>query len=250
MDIEWVVPVCAGFFLIAMSYASVGQAGATGYLALMALAGVLPGEMRTTALVLNVVASAYTSLRFGVAGYLDWRALRRLVIASAPMAALGGTLSLEPAAYRTLTGALLAIAALALLWRIRSDSRHAIRAHKELRASYEFALGGGIGFLSGVTGIGGGILLGPALLALGRAAPRNAAALSAPFNLLNSALALWTGMASSHPLPANMLAYGGSVLAGAMVGSQLAVRSASERALTMLLTTLTLIGSAKLLSGG
>lgn len=239
--------LCSGFFVIAICYTAVGQAGATGYLALMALVSMMPAEMRTTALLLNIIASGYASVRFGVAGHLRWSTLRPFMLASVPLAAIGGAISLNPAYYRVLTGLLLACAAVALIWRIGSGSAHPAPENMQVPARQAIVIGAVIGFLSGVTGVGGGILLGPALLALRWAAARQAAGVSAPFNLVNSAIALTTGSLTTMDLPRAFLAYGASVLAGAIVGTQLSVRRMPEKAVIVLLASLTAIGAVKLL---
>ena len=51
-------------FLAALLYAAVGHAGASGYLAAMALLGVAPEAMKPTALVLNLVVASLGTWRF------------------------------------------------------------------------------------------------------------------------------------------------------------------------------------------
>ena len=57
----------------AMLYSSVGHAGASGYLAAMALFGLAPEEMKPTALVLNILVATIGTIRFARAGCFDWR---------------------------------------------------------------------------------------------------------------------------------------------------------------------------------
>jgi uncharacterized membrane protein YfcA len=72
-----VLLLAACMFFGAALYASVGHAGASAYIALMALFGIAPATMRPTALALNILVSAFTSLRFVNAGLFRWRTLCR-----------------------------------------------------------------------------------------------------------------------------------------------------------------------------
>ena len=63
--------VLAGLFFVAATlYASVGHAGASAYLAAMALVGVPPAVMRPTALMLNLFVATIVVVRFYAAGHL------------------------------------------------------------------------------------------------------------------------------------------------------------------------------------
>src|SRR5215210_8953858 len=86
----------------AILYASVGHAGASGYLAAMALVGVAPETMRPTALVLNLFVATIVIVRFSMAGHLPWRSLVPLAIGSVPLAFVGGTIELPDDLYRPL----------------------------------------------------------------------------------------------------------------------------------------------------
>jgi uncharacterized protein len=55
------------FGAVSLLYATVGQAGGTAFLAVMAMASFSPDEMRPTALLLNIVAAAYHHGGFTVA---------------------------------------------------------------------------------------------------------------------------------------------------------------------------------------
>src|SRR5512134_3998793 len=117
MDSTTLLLLACGFALVAALYGSVGHAGASGYLALMALAGVAPLMMRPTALVVNVVVAAIGTYRFSRAGLTSWRALLPLVAASVPLAFIGGTIDLPGHGYRRLVGVVLIVSALVLTWR-------------------------------------------------------------------------------------------------------------------------------------
>ena len=59
-----VLLLAVAFFAAATLYASVGHAGASGYLAAMALVGVAPATMRPTALALNILEASNVVIRF------------------------------------------------------------------------------------------------------------------------------------------------------------------------------------------
>ena len=82
--------LAALFFVAALLYASVGHAGASAYLAAMALVGAAAETMRPTALVLNLFVATIVIIRFARAGHLPWRSLWPLAAGSVPMAFIGG----------------------------------------------------------------------------------------------------------------------------------------------------------------
>src|SRR3712207_6728205 len=111
---EALLAVC--MFLGAALYTSVGHAGASAYLGLMALFGVAPAVMRPTALVLNILVGSFSSARYLHAGLFRWRVLWPALLGALPMAFLGGAIQLPGAIYRPLVGLVLLVAAVRLLW--------------------------------------------------------------------------------------------------------------------------------------
>src|ERR1035437_1869737 len=115
-----VVVLAVAFFGAALLYASVGHAGASGYLAAMGLLGVAPATMKPTALALNILVASIVTVRFGLAGHVRWRALLPFLVGSIPMAFVGGALVLPGALYRPLVGIVLFIAAVRLFQTARA----------------------------------------------------------------------------------------------------------------------------------
>src|SRR6478672_577015 len=107
--------LAALFFVAAALYASVGHAGASAYLAAMALLGVAPEVARPTALALNIVVASFVTIRFWRAGLLQPRALLPLVVASIPLAFIGGAIHVPPTLYKPLLGAVLLVASAGFL---------------------------------------------------------------------------------------------------------------------------------------
>jgi uncharacterized protein len=188
--------------IIAALYSSVGQAGGTGYVAVMGLVGLGPDVIKPTALALNILVATIGSVRFARAGLLTWRTCYPFAVLGAPFSVLGGATNLPAPIYQPVVGVLLLLAAAQM---IRSAAS-ATQLDKSAPTNPPFLLalfaGGGIGFVSGITGVGGGIFLAPLVLSLGWVAMRQASAVSAVFNLLNSAAALAGAWAVLPSLPA------------------------------------------------
>jgi uncharacterized membrane protein YfcA len=213
--------LAACMFLGAALYTSVGHAGASAYLALMALFGLPPAVMRPTALVLNILVAGLTSFRYVNAGLFRWRALWPFLLGAAPFAFLGGSLQIPGEIYRPMLGAVLWIAAARLLW--PREIKAATDPH-DPPVLLGVAIGAGIGLLSGLTGTGGGIFLSPVLLFLGWSYPKVASGVAAVFILCNSVAGLSGNLASVQSLPASLPLFAASVLAGAVVGTTLGIR--------------------------
>jgi uncharacterized membrane protein YfcA len=208
-------------FLGAALYTSVGHAGASAYLALMALFGLPPAVMRPTALVLNILVASFTSLRYLKAGLFRWRALWPFLIGALPFAALGGALQLPGDLYKPVVGVILWIAAARMLWPREVKAAADPRDPPVILA---VLIGAGIGLLSGLTGTGGGIFLSPVLLFLGWSNPKIASGVAAVFILCNSIAGLGGNIASVQELPSSLPLYAGSALAGAVVGTTLGIK--------------------------
>jgi Sulfite exporter TauE/SafE len=128
-------------FLGAALYTSVGHAGASAYLALMALFGVPPAEMRPTALVLNILVASFASARYLRAGLFRWRVLWPALLGALPMAFLGGAIQLPGAVYRPLVGVVLLVAATRLLWSPEPLGNRPVRDPPVHRVAWADAVG-------------------------------------------------------------------------------------------------------------
>ncbi|HLG83949.1 MAG TPA: sulfite exporter TauE/SafE family protein [Bradyrhizobium sp.] len=212
------------FFIVALLYATVGQAGGTAFLALMAFASFPSTEMRPTALLLNIVAATYSTWLFNRGDRIDWQKLRPLLFASLPTALIGGFIALPQHFYDVATGVVLLLAgAILLIGRAKANLLdHATPAWGATTA------GAGVGLASGLTGVGGGVFLAPMMIAMGWASPKQTAALTAPFICANSAVGLIGAIyAGQSPSPQTWLYAIGAVL-GAMIGTSIGLRWLSE----------------------
>src|ERR1700729_330699 len=105
------------FGAISLLYATVGQAGGTAFLALMAFASFPSNEMRPTALLLNIVAASYSTWLFNRGSHVDWAKLKPFLLSSLPTAFVGGFIVLDERFYKTVTGLVLLLAATILALR-------------------------------------------------------------------------------------------------------------------------------------
>lgn len=234
--------VALALLAISAIYASVGQAGGTGFLAVMAVTGVPIDQLRPTALAMNIVAASYTTWRLHALGLIDWRRLATLAMPALPAAFAGGLIVLPSGHYVFVTGALLVAAAILMVTRPRTARWTAAASTPGL-----LSLGAGAGLMSGLSGIGGGVFLAPALIVLGWARPKEAAGLSAPFILGNSISGLAGVLLSGQQIAAEFPLYAAVALLGAVVGTVL-TQGISERAVRFLLAGLVSVAGFRLMS--
>jgi len=248
MTVEQHMVLLPAFFALAALYTSVGHAGASGYLASMALVGIAASTMRPTALALNILVAIFTTWRFWRAGFFNWRALWPFLLGSVPLAALGGALRLTASLYFVLAGTALALSAVILAWRAWGGpppEDPAEKAHVPLAPA--ILCGALIGMLSGLTGTGGGIFLSPIVLLAGWAGPRHTGGITAPFILANSTIALAAGTATWASLPPELPWLMVAVLAGAAAGTWLGLRRLSTRWLLAAMALVLTIAAGKLI---
>lgn len=240
-------PLAALIFLAATIYTAVGHAGASGYIAAMALFGVAPSVMKPTALTLNILVAVLGTWRLYRAGWTGWSGLWPFLVGSIPLAFFGGAVQLPGSFYKVITGLVLLVAGCFLLInpRERTHTPHGPAPRPPL--VWAMPIGAGIGFLSGLTGTGGGIFLSPVLLFLGWAGAKQSAGITSPFILINSVAGLLGNLVSVAYLPPELPIYATAALAGAMLGTQLAIRWLSPGALQRVLAVVLLIASFKLM---
>jgi len=128
MAVDQLLILTIAFFVVALLYTSVGHAGASGYLAAMALVGVAPATMRPVALVLNILVSCFTVYRFSRAGFFKWRNLWPFLLGSVPLAAVGGSWKLANHQYYYVVAAALLISSLAVTKLAPVEKSYRLRA--------------------------------------------------------------------------------------------------------------------------
>lgn len=208
------------FFIIALVYASVGFGGGTSYLALLAVMHIHFEVMRPTALLCNIVVVTGGTWIFYKEGKLDLKKSWPFLVASIPAAFLGGYWKIGEGPFFIILGTLLIIASI-LLWFQGTESK----THHATSPALTAGLGGGVGFLSGLVSIGGGIFLSPLLHLIKWDEAKKISALASVFILVNSISGLAGQLARSVAIPwAFVLPLLIAVLAGGQIGSRLGAR--------------------------
>jgi uncharacterized membrane protein YfcA len=238
---QTVAVLAIAFFAAAALYASVGHAGASGYLAAMALVGVPVAMMRPTALVLNVLVASIALIRFSRAGFFSWRLAWPFALGAIPFAFIGGAITLPGHWYRTLIGIILWLAASRLWLDLRRSAPH------DPPVPVAIVCGGGIGFLAGITGTGGGIFLSPLLLFMGWADTRQTGGVAAAFILVNSLAGLAANPSSLVHLPTHWPVWALAAVAGGVIGAEVGSRRLNTSAFRKLLGVVLLIAGGKLI---
>lgn len=217
---EWYLFLILG--LIAFLYSSVGHGGASGYLAFMGLIGFDTLFMKSTALTLNLFVSGIAFLFYRQSGYFRSKLFWPFVLTSVPLAFIGAQILINPKIYKIILGIFLLFATVRMVFQPR-------KTILVMPFSYSLALfiGAVLGLLSGMIGIGGGIILSPLIILLGWANVKEAAAISAPFIFLNSFSGIIGLLVKGFHLPPELLGWIMVVVTAGMLGSYLGSRKLS-----------------------
>ncbi len=234
--------ICLLFALIGGLYASVGHGGASGYLGLMAILGTSSAWMKPSALILNLAVSAISFMGFYHAKHFKWRLLHPFLW-SMPAAWLGAGLPLTDASYKKIL-ALCLVFAIWRLWGIGLKNQDHLPV-RNMPYGWAMGIGIGIGLISGMIGIGGGILLTPILLLTRWARVKEAAAVSAAFIFLNSLAGLSNTKGVEH-LPPEIWSWMAAAVGGGVIGSLLGSKQLSPLWLRSLLGTGLTLAAIKL----
>lgn len=234
------------FLITALVYAAVGQAGASGYIAIMGLSGFGPLAMKTTALSLNLLVAAIGAAMFLRAGRLSWRNVWPFAILGFPFSMLGGALHLPERVYFPLVGVVLIVSAFQMARTAIWGKRRGDEAPVTPPFMAALATGAVIGFISGTTGTGGGVFLAPIILSMNWGTVRQTAATTAVYNLMNSFAALIGAFAAWDHIPAMLSAWLVAVAIGGTIGAYIGSRYLSDRWLRGILSILLLMSGVKL----
>jgi uncharacterized membrane protein YfcA len=231
-------------FVAALLYSSVGHAGASGYLAAMALLGVAPAVMKPAALALNILVAIIAFTKFYRVGAFSWRLWWPFALASVPFAWLGGWITLPPHFYKPLVGIVLIYTA---WYSFRSAQRPEPVSLRTPPVTLRLCVGAILGFLSGLTGVGGGIFLSPLLLILGWAPIKVISGVSAAFILVNSIAGLLGVMQSAVTLPPALPWWAVAAIAGGLIGAEYGSRRLANPAIKKLLALVLAIAGVKMI---
>jgi uncharacterized protein len=242
--LNWIF-LLAAVFAVAFFYSSVGHGGATGYLAALALLGVAPASARVAVLITNVLVASLAWWRFWKAGHFDWRVLVTFAVASIPCAFLGSRVHVSPHTYKLVLGAVLSVAGLVLLLRARWQTDDVV-----LRKFYwppAVVIGAVLGFLAGLTGIGGGVFLSPMLYLFRWVKPKTTGGIAAGFIVVNSMSGLVGAGAHAIANAGPLLWLTLPAVIGAWLGTHLGAQRWSSMTFSRVLAGVLIFAGGKLL---
>ena len=213
-------------FFGAILYSSVGHGGASSYIAIMSLMGTPIASIKPIGLVLNIIVSSVASYRFIKNKLFNLKIFIPVAIGSIPAAFIGGYLNLTSDIYRVLVGVILVFAGFQFLF----DIFKYIKKKNDRPVSFWLGLFAGviIGFLSGLTGTGGGIFLSPLIVFLGWTTVKGSSGTAAVFILFNSISGLLGNITSISLIPNTIFLYSFSAFGGVLIGTQLGIKIFNE----------------------
>ncbi|MCC6653740.1 MAG: sulfite exporter TauE/SafE family protein [Flavobacteriales bacterium] len=201
--------------LVAFAYAMVGHGGASGYLALLAIVGMSVPMAKSSALIINLFVSGISFAQYARAGHFWWRVFWPFALASVPMAWLGAGIDIEPLLYKRILAVCLLLAVLRMFGFFGKGGE----AERAAPLPLALMIGAVLGLVSGMIGIGGGILLSPVLLLLRYADTKVTACTSALFILVNSAAGLAGTSELGAVLTPTLAAWVAAALIGGLAGA-------------------------------
>ena len=231
-------------FIVAVLYSTVGHAGASGYLAAMAMFGMTALVMKPTALVLNIIVAVIGTVRFYRAGFFSWKVFWPFAAASIPASFIGGSLTLPVPVYKSIVGIVLLYSAVRLFF---SATRADDSKVKPAPIALALIIGALIGLLSGLTGVGGGIFLSPVLLLMHWAMTRETSGVAVTFILVNSIAGLLGHVSSVDIIPLEVIYWAPAALLGGLIGTHLGTRVLPVAGIRRWLSVVLVLAGAKLL---
>lgn len=230
--------------IVSFLYSSVGHGGASGYLALMALFGMSPDIMKSSALVMNIFVSLIAFVGYYKAGFFQLKLFLPFAITSIPASFLGAYMTVDALLYKRILGFILIFPILRLTGLFGKEPQE----KKLLNTYLALMIGAAIGFLSGMIGIGGGIILSPIILLLHWGNMKETAALSALFILVNSISGLAGILSIGVAIDPSVFIWVGAVVIGGFAGTYFATTKFTNPTLKKILAFVLLIASVKLLT--
>lgn len=230
-------------FAVAYLYSSIGHGGASGYLALMAIFNFDPSIMKGSALFLNIFVSGIAFYQYYKRTYFRWKLFLPLALSSVPMAFLGGIITLDTTIYKRILALCLIFAILRILGLFGKEDDN----QKKYSIIWCIIIGLSLGFISGLIGIGGGIMLSPLLIILGWTTIKEAAVISALFIFVNSIAGLSGNFVVGFQIHPQIYLWIIMALTGGALGAYSGAKKFNNTILIYILAIVLLIASIKLI---
>ena len=245
MELESILLLAALIFTAAILYSSVGHGGASGYLAAMAIFGMAPIEMKPAALVLNILVASIAVIKYLKAGRFSWSIFWPFALSSVPFAYLGGLILLPSIYYKPVIGIVLIYIAYCFV-------KDAGKSDYRIKPSFMplvLISGAGLGFLSGLIGVGGGIFLSPLLIVLHWEVVKKVSGIAAAFILVNSIAGLIGFLSSNTPqLPEGITIWAFAAVIGGYIGSKYGSKQFDNPTIKRLLSLVLLLAGIKMIA--
>jgi uncharacterized membrane protein YfcA len=209
----------------------------------MALFSITPEIMKPTALLLNLFVSLTSFIQFYRGKHFNWKLFLPFAMASVPMAYLGGLMTVQDKIYKKILGILLIIPIIRFLL----FANIKVEELKKPNFYLSLIIGAAIGLLSGLIGIGGGIILSPILLLLKWANMKQTAAISALFIFVNSLSGFIAQLQKGISFSTNMYLYVVVAFVGGLCGAYFGSLKFKQNILQYMLAIVLIIASYKLL---
>jgi len=229
--------------ILAFLYSSVGHGGASAYLAIMTILSFPIELIRPSALLMNLFVAGIAFVQYYRAGHFKWNIFWPFAVASIPMAFAGAHISLEPELYKRVLGLLLLVTVLRMFGLLGKGSS----VVDNVPIIPAMIAGAVVGFVSGIIGIGGGIILSPLLLMLNWSNMKTAAAVSAAFIWVNSLAGLIGLMNAGATLHADIWVWVAVALVGGLFGAYFGSRRLNNKQLRGVLGGVLLLAGLKLI---
>lgn len=245
MELDSIFILAGLIFVAATLYSSVGHGGASGYLAAMALFSMAPLDMKPAALTLNILVASIALTKYMKAGNFSWKIFWPFALSSVPFAYLGGLILLPSIYYKPIIGLVLIYTAFRFL-------KDATKPDYKIKVPYMpvvLLFGAGLGFFSGLVGVGGGIFLSPLLIMLQWEDVKKVSGVAAAFVLVNSIAGLFGFISSNIPqLPEGLPIWAVAAMIGGYIGAEYGSKRFGNPTIKHLLSIVLLVAGIKMIA--